>query len=995
MAPNHTKIVAAIIFVLALIAAMVIFIGDRDPLVPSFTSHILPRGGLNTHLVDGSEGAVRVVVIPANDPLEISLTGAFRVGGTQHERLRFVSDQEYGGLLYLHLEPIGSVSLEVTSRDPSIREETSYRLAIEEVVDPESIHRDVASSYEDNATFEELRQTGEAWLRDGRFYLGLHDLFTAGIKQQLTHSKFAEAESFYRNAIEVAEALNEVTVIAWLKRWIATTQNARGDRTLGRESLCDGLARLQGHPNCEFEFESIPESGLRVAAVIANELGLTAHSGENLDEAERWYQATIAFLDEAYPWQHQRAITTNNLGGVFFYRGRYREARDRFETAYDTHVALNNAAAQINNLSNIGLAEEKLGNLNAALTRFNSAVDLAKTRNARVDEAFVLRRLGRLNRNIGRLPVALSQAERALVVMQDAGDVPGTIDVQLLLGDIHLESNESSEATLAYETALATALDIGDVGSMVHAYQQLARVATVLGDMRVANDFIQKAYIAATEEGLAVELPTILETMGIVAEANGEEAAAKVNYEASRSLSIEVPSQYISSTVRLARMVRTEPEDALDILADADPYVTQWLESTSDPFVEAEVTQRISALVEEKIHAQLQLALESTNPSSHINEALRLTDQMRSRVLDRLRTRTGPASGLRSSKIDIETGHRIAIFEVADSQSYLWFVTPTDTRFFSLPGRVQLNELVDRVVSEFRSRLPPSEAQLTLSQALFSSVADELDGNVLYVIADESLNAIPFAALPHPNHPKRPLVVETTVINIPNLGWIRDGAGSDVDIGSVLAIGDPVHGGGSVSNTGSSLEALPGTRLELENVASHFAASPGLELSTRFEATRAAFLNLSHDSYDLFHFALHGVVDRRFPELSGLYLSTTDNQGNPINGFLSATEIAQLNLNAQLVVLSACDTAVGRTLSGEGTLSLAWSFLAAGSSRVISSLWQVSDRSTAELMSMFYQFLVEDGLSPAKALRQAQLSMYRTRRTRNPYHWAGFVLIGA
>jgi CHAT domain-containing protein len=142
------------------------------------------------------------------------------------------------------------------------------------------------------------------------------------------------------------------------------------------------------------------------------------------------------------------------------------------------------------------------------------------------------------------------------------------------------------------------------------------------------------------------------------------------------------------------------------------------------------------------------------------------------------------------------------------------------------------------------------------------------------------------------------------------------------------------------------------------------------------------------------HFATHGFLNNSQPELSGLVLSLVDAQGAPRLGFLSAGEVFNLKLSAEMVVLSGCRTALGRQMKGEGVVGLARAFMYAGTSRVLASLWNVDDAATAELMSRLYQGVLADGLPPARALQRAQWAMARERRWRQPYYWAGFQLQG-
>jgi CHAT domain-containing protein len=170
---------------------------------------------------------------------------------------------------------------------------------------------------------------------------------------------------------------------------------------------------------------------------------------------------------------------------------------------------------------------------------------------------------------------------------------------------------------------------------------------------------------------------------------------------------------------------------------------------------------------------------------------------------------------------------------------------------------------------------------------------------------------------------------------------------------------------------------------------------PGTGLhATGFDANRAAAVSPALAEYRIVHLATHGVLNTRQPDLSGVVLSLVDAAGRPQDGFLRLHDIYNLRLNADLVVLSACQTALGRDVGGEGLVGLTRGFMYAGAKAVVASLWQVDDESTSELMKRFYRGMLEEKRRPADALRAAQLDMSRQRRWSAPFHWAGFVLQG-
>lgn len=146
--------------------------------------------------------------------------------------------------------------------------------------------------------------------------------------------------------------------------------------------------------------------------------------------------------------------------------------------------------------------------------------------------------------------------------------------------------------------------------------------------------------------------------------------------------------------------------------------------------------------------------------------------------------------------------------------------------------------------------------------------------------------------------------------------------------------------------------------------------------------------------YRVLHFATHGLLNSEHPELSGIVFSLVDKEGNPQDGFLRLHEVYNLQFNADLIVLSACETGLGKEIKGEGLIGLTRGFMHAGAPRVVASLWNVDDLATAELMKLFYQRMLKDGLSPAAALRAAQFEMSKQKRWASPYFWAGFMLQG-
>lgn len=142
------------------------------------------------------------------------------------------------------------------------------------------------------------------------------------------------------------------------------------------------------------------------------------------------------------------------------------------------------------------------------------------------------------------------------------------------------------------------------------------------------------------------------------------------------------------------------------------------------------------------------------------------------------------------------------------------------------------------------------------------------------------------------------------------------------------------------------------------------------------------------------NFATHGLLNTNRPELSGVVLSLVDEKGTDKDRFLHLNDIFNLNLPAELVVLSACQTGLGKEMKGEGLVGLTRGFMYAGAKGVVVSLWSIQDAGTSELMKKFYHQLLEKKLNPVTAMRAAQLEMIKSEQWKSPYYWAAFLVQG-
>ena len=332
------------------------------------------------------------------------------------------------------------------------------------------------------------------------------------------------------------------------------------------------------------------------------------------------------------------------------------------------------------------------------------------------------------------------------------------------------------------------------------------------------------------------------------------------------------------------------------------------------------------------------------------------------------------------------------------------------------------------------------KASATLSQMVLGPVAPRLSGKRLLIVADGALQYVPFAALPDPtsdaSNTAVPLVVAHEIVSLPSasvLAWLRRQAKERrTPTKEVAILADPVFDkndprvgkaqkavstasrelagertsesaehltrsiqdiGAESRQAGGALSRLAFSRREAEAIMA--VTKPGTAMEALdFQASRETALSNELSQYRIVHFATHGLLDNEHPELSGLVLSLVDPAGNARDGFVDLQDVYNLAIPADLVVLSACETGLGKDISGEGLVGLTRGFMYAGASRVVASLWKVDDVATSELMSEFYKGMLQVGLPPAAALRQAQLEMQKRKRWTHPYYWAAFTLQG-
>lgn len=347
-------------------------------------------------------------------------------------------------------------------------------------------------------------------------------------------------------------------------------------------------------------------------------------------------------------------------------------------------------------------------------------------------------------------------------------------------------------------------------------------------------------------------------------------------------------------------------------------------------------------------------------------------------------------------------------------------------------------------VAQADAEIPVAAA--SLGRMVLGPVTGQLGNRRLIIVADDVLHFIPFGVLPvaggaasSTNRQRRvtiPLIENHEIVNLPSastLAVIRSEVGRrNKAPRTVVALADPVfmkddervktdkeplnevlktvndalmNGSGNdrqlvkatedtgVSSDGGYVPRLPGTRQEAEQIVAMVPTNER-RLALDFAASRDTVTSPELGQYRYVHLSTHGLLNSVHPELSGLVFSLVNERGESQDGFLRAHEIFNLKLSPDVVVLSACQTGMGKNIRGEGLVSLTRGFMYAGAPRVVVSLWGVSDLGTTELMARFYHGMLKEGMRPAAALRAAQLSLMNDKHWASPYYWAPFTLQG-
>src|SRR6266542_3087452 len=760
------------------------------------------------------------------------------------------------------------------------------------------------------------------------------------------------------------------------------------------------------------------------AITLTNIGGVYRELGDMQKALEKYNEALP--IRQAISDRRGEAVTLGNIGTVYRSLGDMQKALEKHNEALPIFRALGFRREEATTLSSIGLIYHSLRETQKALEIYNEALPISQATGDRFTEGLILH-------NIGMAYNSLGEAQKALDKFNEALSIRGAIgarseEAQTLLGIAQVEQKRGNltlaRQSLEQAVGIIESLRANISGQGLRAFFFASRQEIYQSYIDVLMQ-MHKQNPAAAFDSLALEI--------------SERARARSLLELLKESRADIRQGGDSSLLERERSLRRQINEK----AAAE---VRLLSRKHTPEEAAAAAKEIAAITTEYEELQGQIRARSPRYAALTQPQPLGLAEIQQLVLD-------PDTLLLEYSLGDDASHLFLVSQTSLTSHRL----PKRAEIEAAARRVREMLTAPQPQpgdTEAKRQARVKEAGETywkqaaeLSRMLLGPVASQLGRKRLAIVADGALQYIPFAALPAPSPGNdegrnsgaepQPLFVDHEIVSLPSASTLatlrRETAGRKPAEKSLAVLADPVFTDDDtrvrrdVGKVGAKEKTRSADSDEMDIVSLQMSRSGretgvigaeagfGRLLSTRreagaisalvperermqaldFEASRTTALRPELGEYRIVHFATHGMLNNIHPELSGIVLSLVDKEGQPQDGFLRLQDIYNLKLPAELVVLSACQTGLGKEIKGEGLIGLTRGFMYAGAPRIVASLWKVDDRATSELMKRFYQgMLGPEALRPAGALRQAQLSIWKQKQWREPYYWAAFVLQG-
>ncbi len=778
-------------------------------------------------------------------------------------------------------------------------------------------------------------------------------------------------------------------------------------------------------------------------AEILNNIGGVYDSLGEMQKALDYYEQALP-LRRAARDRNGEAATFNTMGGAYYSLGEMQKALDYYTQALPIYREVGDGSGESSALNNIGVVYDSLGEKQKALDYYNKALTLERTNGTRSDRANTLANIGAVYDSLGEKQKALDYYTEALPLSRIVGDRNVEAYTLNKIGRVYDSLGEKQKALDYYNQALSLFRSVENRSGEATTLFDVASLARNSGNLTESSTNIEAAITIV--ESLRTKI-------GSRELRSSYFATVQKFYEFYIELLMQLDQQkssegYIGKALEASE--RTRARGLLELLSEANVNIRQGVDEKL-LLSERDLRQRISARTDARIRL-----LNSKHTQEHeaiINKEIKdLTDDY-SKVEAQIRT-TSPRyaalaqpqpltlNDIQKKVLDRDT--ILLEYALGAERSYLWVVTQDSIDSYELPKGETINNAARAFYKSISTRPTAATkkeyetAATALSNILLKPAANHLQNNKrLLIVGDGVLQYIPFAALSSPVGSKKqsaiPLLIDHEIISLPSastLAVLRDEKNVRPKYTKeIMVVADPVFEATdlrlkrdsqkpnelkSVSETNKdrafqsilrtlnneptvesrqSIPRLSYTRREALSIAALVPKTQS-KIYLDFDANYANATNAEAGQYRFIHFGTHGLFNSEQPELTGILFSMIDEKGIPQpQSLLRLGEIYNLKLPVELVVLSGCQTALGKEIKGEGLVGLTRGFMYAGSPRVVASLWKVDDAMTAEVMKHFYEAMLgEKRLPPAAALRQAQKEMLRQKI--DPFYWAAFIMQG-
>ncbi len=857
----------------------------------------------------------------------------------------------------------------------------------------------------------------------------------------ITENYLSKPEALERGraAVQLARETGEQGALARALRLVGNILVGRGDYPAASEALDEAwaVAAALGARNSEAR-------GLNDAAIAYRRRG-------NVEHAVDLYERALA-LARATADGQMEGLILNNLGVAYKTLGEVDRALEFYEQALAHRRAAGDTRSQYHALINLAIVRRGRGEFAAGRAHAEEALAISRAIGDGVREAGALNALGQVLSASGRHADALGPLDEALRL---ATALPNRDEAAIAMtakGRALRALGRLDEAAAVLTEALAESRRVRFPVSERDDLTELALLERDRGDLAASARYLEAAVTIDETMRSNITSPELRASF-VAAELDRYELYLDLlhrQHRADPTAGFDARALQVSERARARVLLDGVLDGGVDVREGVPPVLLADEQRLQKALNSA--SARLSAALAEGAGAGPAAAARQAEVERLSAEYARLQTDIRRQspaYADLVRPQPLAADRIQHEVLDADTV--LLEFALGESQSWLWAVTRESLVVHALPGRAEIDRRARRWYEQLVARQPrDGETEVAyarrvaaadrdrdgsgqaVSDLLLGPIAAELTGawrdRRLAVVTAGVLDILPLNALPAPRlsavapRPRQLLSATHEIVRLPSasvLAALRRDRRGDPPRHTLAVLADPVFEradprvarlertappAAPPATTPSALVSrnalgratmprLPFTRDEADAIA---ALAPGGAVfkATGFDATRDAALGRALRDYRIVHFATHGVVDSARPALSGLIFSLVDRRGGYRNGYVRLHDIYNLQLNAELVVLSACDTALGADIKGEGLIGLARAFMYAGAPRVVASLWAVNDSATAELMSRFYRAMLQRQLRPAAALHAAQREMQASTEWRDPYYWAGFTLVG-